>query len=106
MCSNLDVFYDQPERYGGYFLRGLEEHLGLRGDVAAEQNHSSVCAHLGEGATWQIAAQVSKLLRCQQEQGKQRNERRQLKTPEPIVTRLDSNFRLGLMISLQERLYP
>jgi hypothetical protein len=75
MCSKLDVFYDQPEHYGGYYLRGLEEHLGLKGDVAAEQNHSSVCAHLGEGATWQIAEQVSKLLRRQQEQGKQRNEK-------------------------------
>ena len=78
MCSKLDVFYHQPERYAGYFLRGLDENLGLKGDVAAEQNHSSVCAHLGEGATWQIAEQVSKLLRRQQEQGKQRNEKQAL----------------------------
>ena len=58
-----------------YYLCGLKENLGLKGDVAAEQKHSSVCAHLGEGATWQIAEQVSKLLHCQQEQGKQRHEK-------------------------------
>ena len=52
MCSKLDVFYHQPEQYAGYYPCGLEENLGLKGDVAAEQNHSSVCAHLGEGATW------------------------------------------------------
>jgi hypothetical protein len=75
MCSKLDVFYHQPERYAGYYLHALEENLGLKGDVAAEQNHSSVCAHLGDGATWQIAEQVSKLLRRQQEQGKQQNEK-------------------------------
>ena len=78
MVSKLDDFYNQPERYGGYYLHEMEENLGLKGDVSAEQNHSSICAHLGEGASWQIAEQVSKLLRRQQEQGKQRNEKEAL----------------------------
>ena len=78
MRSKLDVYYFQPERYGGYYLRGMEENLGLNGDAPAEQNHSSVIAHLGEGASWQIAEQVSKLLRRQQELGKQLNERQAL----------------------------
>jgi hypothetical protein len=73
--SKLDGYYKQPQRYAGYYLRSLEENLGLNGDVPAEQNHSSVCAHLGEGASWQIAEQVSKLICRQQELGKQRNEK-------------------------------
>jgi hypothetical protein len=92
MCSKLDIFYDQPERYGGYFLKGMEEHLGLKGDVAAEQNHSSVCAHLGDGATWQIAEQVSKLLCRQQEQGWQRNEKEALENAR--THRYKSRFKL------------
>ena len=56
----------------------MVENLGLKGDVSAKQNHSSICTHLGDGASWQIAEQVSKLLRRQQEQGKQRNEREAL----------------------------
>ena len=78
MQSKLDVYYHQPERYAGYYLRDMEENLGLHGDAPAEQNHSSVIAHLGEGASWQIVEQVSKLLRRQQELGKQSNERQAL----------------------------
>jgi hypothetical protein len=82
MCSKLDVFYHQLERYAGYYLLGLEENLGLKGDV---QNHSSVCAHLGEGDTWQIAEHVSKLLIRQQELGKQRNEKEALENAHPSL---------------------
>jgi hypothetical protein len=78
MLSKLDVYYHQRERYAGYHLWDMVENLGLHGDAPAEQNHSSVIAHLGEGASWQIAEQVSKLLRRQQELGKQSNERQAL----------------------------
>ena len=45
-----------------HFLREMEENLDLNGDAPTEQNHSSVINHLGEGASWEIAEQVSKLL--------------------------------------------
>ena len=35
----------------------------MKGDVAAEQNHSSVAAYLGEGATWTIAENIYQQLR-------------------------------------------
>ncbi len=39
--------------------------LSLNGSVPAKQNHSSVAAHLGLGASWSIMEQVSKLLERQ-----------------------------------------
>ena len=34
----------------------------MKGDVAAEQNHSSVAAYLGEGAVWTIAENIYQLV--------------------------------------------
>jgi hypothetical protein len=76
--SALQEIYENSSYYAGWYLREVEGNLSSVGSTPAEQNHSSVCAHLGDGATWQIAEQVSKLLRRQQEQGKQRNEKEAL----------------------------
>ena len=35
----------------------------MKGDVAAEQNHSSVAAYLGDGAAWTILENIAQLLR-------------------------------------------
>ena len=35
----------------------------MRGDVAVEQNHSSVAAYLGDGAAWTILENIAQLLR-------------------------------------------
>jgi hypothetical protein len=88
--SKLDVYYFQPEQCAGYYLWAIEENLDLNGDALAEQNHSSVIAHLGEGVSWQIAEQISKLLCRQQELGKQQNERQAL---ENARSRYKSRFK-------------
>ncbi len=60
--SHLEEIYNNPSHYAGWFLRTVEGNLLLNGSVPAEQNHSSVAAHLGGGASWSVVEQVSKLL--------------------------------------------
>jgi hypothetical protein len=60
--SSLEEIYNNPSHYAGWFLKKIEGNLFLNGSVPAEQNHSSVAAHLGSGASWSVVEQVSKLL--------------------------------------------
>ena len=60
--SALEEIYNDPSHFAGWFLRNIEGNLFLNGSVPAEQNHSSVAAHLGAGASWSVVEQVSKLL--------------------------------------------
>jgi hypothetical protein len=60
--SALEQIYNNPSHFAGWFLKKIEGNLLLHGSVPAEQNHSSVAAHLGAGASWSIAEQVEKLL--------------------------------------------
>jgi hypothetical protein len=60
--SALEEIYLNPSHYAGWFLKKIEGNLFLNGSVPAEQNHSSVSAHLGAGASWSVVEQVSKLL--------------------------------------------
>jgi hypothetical protein len=46
----------------GWFLKKIEGNLLLHGSVPTEQNHSSVAAHLGAGASRSVVEQVEKLL--------------------------------------------
>jgi hypothetical protein len=48
--------------FAGWFLKKIEGNLLLHGSVPVQQNHSSVAAHLGAGASWSVAEQVEKLL--------------------------------------------
>jgi hypothetical protein len=57
--SSLEQIYSNPSHYAGWFLRKIEGNLLLNGSVPAEQNHSSVAAHLGAGASWSVVEQVS-----------------------------------------------
>jgi hypothetical protein len=60
--SLLEKIYKDPSHYAGWFLKNIEGNLDLHGSVPAEQNHSSVAAHLGRGGSWSVAEQVTKLL--------------------------------------------
>jgi hypothetical protein len=57
----LEEIYQDPLHYAGWFLRKIEGNLFLNGSVPTEQNHSSVAAYLGAGASWSVVEQVSKL---------------------------------------------
>jgi hypothetical protein len=46
-CSALEQIYNNPSHFAGWFLKKIEGNLLLHGSVPAEQNHSSVAAHLG-----------------------------------------------------------
>jgi hypothetical protein len=59
----LDGIYENPTYYYGYILYNHPGSLDMKGDVAAEQNHSSVAAYLGDGAAWTILENISQLLR-------------------------------------------
>jgi hypothetical protein len=61
----LQQIYNEPSHYAGWFLKNIEGNLLLDGSVPAEQNHSSVAAHLGRGGSWSVAEQVTKLLKRQ-----------------------------------------
>jgi hypothetical protein len=60
--SFLEQIYNNPSHFADWFLKKIQDNLLLHGSVPAEQNHSSIAAHLGAGASWSIAEQVSKLL--------------------------------------------
>jgi hypothetical protein len=57
----LDAIYENPTYYSGYLLYNHPGSLDMKGDVAAEQNHSSVAAYIVEGAAWTIAENISQL---------------------------------------------
>jgi hypothetical protein len=58
----LEQIYNRPSHFAGWFLKKIEGNFLLHGSVPAEQNHSSVAAHLGAGAICCVAEQVEKLL--------------------------------------------
>ena len=60
--STLEGIYSDPSHFAGWFLKNIEGNLFLNGSVPAEQNHASVSAHLGAGASWSVVEQVSKLM--------------------------------------------
>jgi hypothetical protein len=73
--SYLESIYENYQYYAGYFLSGIQGNLGLLGSVPAEQNHASIVAHLGDGASWDIATQIQQLMNRQKELTKQRTEK-------------------------------
>ena len=69
----LDEIYDNPGYYAGYHLKQIVGNLQVNGSVSAEQNHSSIKAHLGKGNHWSICENVKELLVRQQLHAKQKN---------------------------------
>jgi hypothetical protein len=58
--------YENPRYYAGWWLKTHEGHLNLQGSVPAEQNHSSIKAHLGNGAmSWSVADHARRLMKRQ-----------------------------------------
>ena len=43
-----------PNKYSGHILRRLPGNLKRVGSTSAEQNHSSIIAHLGNSASWSL----------------------------------------------------
>jgi hypothetical protein len=60
--SALEKIYGNPSHFSRWYLRTIEGNLLLNSSVPAEQNHSSMAAHLGAGASWSVVEQVTKLL--------------------------------------------
>jgi hypothetical protein len=60
--SALEGIYKNSSYFAGWFLKTVEGNLFLHGYVPAKQNHSSVAAHLGPGASWSVVEHVSKLM--------------------------------------------
>jgi hypothetical protein len=58
-----DEFYENPMYYSGYKLCNHPGSLNMKGNVAAEENHESVAAYLGDGAVWAILENMAQLLR-------------------------------------------
>ena len=54
--------YGNPNRYSNHFLKSIEGNCFHMGSTPAEQNHASNVAHMGKGATWEIAEHVANLL--------------------------------------------
>jgi hypothetical protein len=63
--SLLNSIHDNPKYYAAWYLRTIPGNLMLNGAVPAEQNHSSVVAHLGKGANWGVAEHLSHMLQRQ-----------------------------------------
>ena len=57
-CLKLNAIHSNPSYYSGHILSEMEGLLGKQGDSHAEQNHSSIVAHLGKGGILNLAKQV------------------------------------------------
>jgi hypothetical protein len=57
--SYLGSIYENYQYYASYFLSNVLGNLGLLGLVPAEQNHAIIVVHLGKGASWVIAQQIT-----------------------------------------------
>jgi hypothetical protein len=73
--SALEKIHKNPTHFVGWFLKTTECTIFLHGSVPADQNHSSVAAHLGSGASWSVVEQVSKLLDRQRHLTKKRGDK-------------------------------
>ena len=59
--GDLEEIYNNPSYYSSWYLRSMHENLGLNGSVPAEQNHASICAHIGNGGNFAICEHINKL---------------------------------------------
>jgi hypothetical protein len=63
--SYVSDIHDNPKYYSAWYLSSVEGNLKMNGSVPAEQNHSSIIAHLGNGASWSITEHTNNLIRRQ-----------------------------------------
>jgi hypothetical protein len=64
-ASYVEKIFRNPKYYSGYYVRRIPGNLKMMGDAPAEQNHASVVAHLGKGASWSIPEHVRQLIERQ-----------------------------------------
>ena len=72
--SELQKIYDNPRYYSQWYLNKIEGNFGCKGSTHAEQNHSSITAHLGQGGNFSIVEHIKVLIERQVRLGKQRRE--------------------------------
>jgi hypothetical protein len=74
---NLDYiktgFYHHPEKFATFKINEVEGSMERKGDTPAEQNHSSIVSHLGNGSCQPIENQIMKLFTRQKELLAKRN---------------------------------
>jgi hypothetical protein len=73
--SALERIHKNPSHFAGWFLKTIEGNFFIHGSVPAEQNHSSVAAHLGSGVSWSVVVRVLKLLDRQRHLTKKRRDK-------------------------------
>ena len=61
----LDKIHQDPSYYSAWKLKQVESNLYLRGSAPAEQNHSSLQAHLKDGGSFAIVKQIERLMKRQ-----------------------------------------
>ena len=59
--GDLEEIYNNPSYYSSGYLRSMHENLGLNGSVPAEQNHASICAHIGNGGKFAMCEHINTL---------------------------------------------
>ena len=67
----LDEIYNDPQYYSGYYLKTIRRNMNLRGNVGAEQNHSSLHAFLGGNMSSSVTFEVRGLLERDQQHYKE-----------------------------------
>jgi hypothetical protein len=72
LTKYIEDVYGRPENFAGYTLRAIMGNLGKKGSTSAEQNHSSIVAHLGRGASWSLQEQIVRLIDCQDTQSRKK----------------------------------
>ena len=65
-ASYIKKIFNNPQYYAGYYLQQVEGNLQMMGLAPAEQNHSSICSHLGNGANWTVSENIRQLIERQQ----------------------------------------
>lgn len=60
--QSLQNIHKDPSYYSKWYLVEMEGHFNFNGSVPAEQNHSSVAAHLGRGGNFEIAEHIKALV--------------------------------------------
>jgi hypothetical protein len=65
-ASYIEKIFNNPQYYAGYYLKEIDGNLQMMGSAPAEQNHSSICSHLGNGANWTVSENIRQLIERQQ----------------------------------------
>jgi hypothetical protein len=65
-ASYIEKIFNNPQYYVGYYLHQIDGNLQMMGSAPAEQNHSSICQHIGNDTNWTVSENICQLIECQQ----------------------------------------